>query len=162
MSLRIRRMELTDLEKVLEIDQLSFSLPWPKSTFRFELVENELSRCWVGELERLFKPVEVVSMAVVWMVVNDAHIATIAVHPAFRRLGIAKQMMAHIIQAAEDEKMDSVTLEVRVSNEAAQNLYAQFGFKVVGKRPRYYRDTNEDALIMTKEFDMEKGNHRIK
>lgn len=150
MSLNIRRMELADLDRVREIDQLSFSLPWPMSTFRFELVENDLSRCWVGDMERLFQPAEVVSMAVVWMIVSDAHIATIAVHPAYRRQGIARLMMAHIIQSAEEEGMDSVTLEVRVSNEAAKNLYNQFGFEEVGRRPRYYRDTNEDALIMTK------------
>ena len=145
-------MTLADLDAVAEIDQNSFSLPWPRSTYRYELVENEVSRCWVVELAKPDGNNLVVAMAVVWMVVDEAHIATIAVLPVYRRMGIGRLLIRHILQSAMQEEMATVTLEVRPSNLAAQALYQGFGFEVVGQRPRYYHDTNEDAIIMTKKL----------
>jgi len=151
-GLIIRPMALDDLDAVSKIDQSSFSLPWPKSTFRYELEQNEVSRCWVVELHQPgdFNPV--VAMAVVWMVVDEAHIATIAVLPAYRRMGIGRLLIQHILHSAIQEGMATVTLEVRPSNLAAQALYQGFGFETVGRRLRYYHDTNEDAMIMTKKL----------
>src|SRR3990172_2930618 len=146
----IRRMQLDDVEQVHEIDQLSFSLPWPKTTYRFELQENELARCWVAVLTSPEGNGAVIAMAVVWMVVDEAHIATIAVHPNYRRAGVGTQLLQHILKSAVKERMFTVTLEVRESNSVAQAMYREFGFEVVGRRPRYYHDTNEDALIMKK------------
>jgi ribosomal-protein-alanine N-acetyltransferase len=148
-TLTFRWMQMKDLERVVEIDRLSFSLPWPASSFRYELEENEAARCWVLDLLETNGQWVVVGMAVVWVVLDEAHIATIAIHPDYRRLGLGKRLLNALLQDAIRQGLRIATLEVRLGNLAAQQLYQQFGFEVVGKRPRYYHDTNEDALIMT-------------
>lgn len=142
----IRRMRLEDVEQVHAIDVLSFSMPWTERSYRFELTENPSSHLWVAELNG-----RVVAMIAYWLIVDEAHIGTIAVHPEYRRRGIARRLLAETLIAMSEKGARSATLEVRRSNLAAQDLYRKFGFKVVGLRPRYYRDNNEDALLMTLE-----------
>ncbi len=150
---QIRSMGLEDIEQVQEIDRLSFALPWPKSSYKFEISDNFRSRCWVVEQQPPDgAAARVVAMAVIWLVIDEAHIATIAVHPDYRGLGIGRRLMDVIIANAHQEKMLSATLEVRAGNRAAQDLYTSYGFVEVGRRPRYYQDNQEDALIMTVEF----------
>ena len=147
---RVRAMQLMDVEQVHAIDQMSFALPWPKNSYSYEIMDNSRSRCWVAEPVQQDMVLQgIVAMAVTWLVIDEMHIATIAVHPEFRGLGIAKQLMVVIMDSAKEEGMVSVTLEVRASNQAAQALYRQFGFEEVGRRIRYYQDNQEDALIMT-------------
>ncbi len=88
-------------------------------------------------------------MIVVWLIVDEAHIATIAVHPDFRRRGIARELMVTAIRECITHGAVSATLEVRQHNLGAITLYRQLGFEAVGRRPRYYQDTHEDAIIMT-------------
>ena len=151
-AVNIRAMTLDDLEQVCLIDQLSFSLPWPTTSFRYEVADNQFSTCWVvedgqemdGESKHL-----VVGMAVVWLLVDEAHIATIAVHPEFRGRGIGKRLLAVILEDCWERGMLTATLEVRASNATAQAMYRNFAFEVKGIRRRYYKDNQEDALIMT-------------
>lgn len=153
-SLCIRPMREDDLEAVQAIDRLSFSLPWPASAFRYELFENPGSFLRVAEIVQPDGSQRVVGAAVVWMVLDEAHIATIAVHPAYRNQGIARCLMADILKEAYRKGALLSTLEVRQHNIAAQKLYRRFGFEIVGHRPHYYQDNHEDALIMTlKEID---------
>jgi ribosomal-protein-alanine N-acetyltransferase len=84
-----------------------------------------------------------------WAIVDEAHISTIAVHPDWRGRGLGAMVLAALIDTAILRGAAEVTLEVRVSNEIAQNLYRRYGFVEVGRRKKYYRDNNEDALIMT-------------
>jgi ribosomal-protein-alanine N-acetyltransferase len=91
----------------------------------------------------------VVGVIVVWLVLDEAHIATLSVHPDYRGHGIGQALVATSLAAAIRKKMVSATLEVRAGNQVAQQLYKHFHFEVAGRRPRYYRDNNEDALIMT-------------
>jgi ribosomal-protein-alanine N-acetyltransferase len=146
MNLFIRRMTLDDLPIVLELDQVSFSLPWPERSFRFELTDNVASRCWVAEVDE-----RVVAMLVGWMLVDEIHIATIATHPDFRRQGIARKLLSHALTRAMEEGAQSSFLEVRESNLAAQEMYRQFGYQPTGRRKRYYKDNDEDAILMTLE-----------
>jgi ribosomal-protein-alanine N-acetyltransferase len=88
-------------------------------------------------------------MVVVWLIVDEAHIATIAVHPDFRGRGIAKGLMVTALKEIIQQGFHTATLEVRANNLPAQGLYRSFGFDIAGIRPRYYRDNQEDALIMT-------------
>jgi ribosomal-protein-alanine N-acetyltransferase len=150
-SVRIRAMQLEDLPGVHAIDELSFSMPWPLSSYRFELLENPASMLWVAEASRQDGKKELVGMVVVWMLVDEAHIATIAVHPDYRGRGIGRQLLLRSLQETVQQGAVQATLEVRVGNLSAQNLYRQFGFRVVGRRPKYYQDNYEDALIMTME-----------
>jgi ribosomal-protein-alanine N-acetyltransferase len=143
MNLLIRKMTPEDIPAVIDLDQRSFSLPWPERSFRFELTDNPASRCWVAELDG-----NVVGMIVVWLMVDEAHVATLATHPDFRRQGIAKQLLAHALRQMMDEGARSSFLEVRESNIAAQEMYRKFGYVEMGRRRRYYRDNDEDAILM--------------
>lgn len=145
----IRAMQNEDLETVRQIDQISFPMPWPESAYQFELNENPLSLLWVAEWVRPDETRQVVGMVVLWLIVDEAHIATIAVHPDYRRHGIGRRLIASALRGAVLNGCKTATLEVRQSNLAAQELYQRFQFEIVGSRPRYYRDNNEDALIMT-------------
>lgn len=133
-----------DVPAVHEIDLLAFSLPWPERSFRFEVTSNPAARCWVAESEG-----RIVGMIVVWMIVDEAHIATIATHPDFRRQGIGDELLTHALVSALSEGAVKSLLEVRASNEAAQQMYRRFGYVEDGRRPRYYKDNNEDAILMS-------------
>jgi [ribosomal protein S18]-alanine N-acetyltransferase len=84
-----------------------------------------------------------------WLMVDEAHITTFAVHPAWRRQRIGERLLLAFLDLARDRHAREATLEVRLSNLAARRLYEKYGFRPVGVRPRYYSDNNEDALIMT-------------
>ena len=144
MNLIIRKMTLDDLPAVVELDRMSFSLPWPERSFRFELTDNPASRCWVAEVDG-----KLAGMIVVWLLVDEAHVATLATHPDFRRQGIAKKLLSHALQNLVKEGAQSSFLEVRVSNMAAQEMYRKFGYKEAGRRRRYYKDNDEDAILMS-------------
>jgi ribosomal-protein-alanine N-acetyltransferase len=146
MNITIRKMQLEDVEQVIEIDSMSFSLPWPERSFRYELTDNPASRCWVAEVEG-----KLVGMIVVWLIVDEAHVATIATHPEYRRRGIATLLMKYALRHMSREGARSSFLEVRRSNLVAQDLYRKFGFEEAGLRRRYYKDNDEDALLMTLE-----------
>lgn len=143
MKLIFRKMTLDDVPAVVDLDQKSFSLPWPERSFRFELTDNPASRCWVAEVDE-----KIVGMIVVWLIVDEAHIATIATHPNFRRKGIAKRLLSHALQKLIEQGARSSFLEVRASNLAAQELYRKFGYEETGRRRRYYKDNDEDAILM--------------
>jgi len=147
-SLIIRRMAVGDLEQVTAIDNQSFSLPWPERSFRYEVLENQASRPWVAEIEENGVR-RIAAMAVIWLIIDEAHLATIAVRPDYRRRGIAQKLLATALLAAYAEGARKVFLEVRRGNTAAQAMYEQFGFAVDGVRPRYYQDNHEDALLMS-------------
>ena len=147
--LHIRPMRLEDIEQVQAVDHLSFSMPWPASAYRYELKENPQSFLWVAEIPTPDEKWQIVGVIVVWLILDEAHIASIAVSPEHRGKGIGKQLLAGALKEAIQRAKRVATLEVRAHNFSAQNLYRRFNFEVVGRRPRYYRDNNEDALIMT-------------
>jgi [ribosomal protein S18]-alanine N-acetyltransferase len=163
----IRRMRAEDLDQAVLLDCMSFSLPWPPSAYLNEL-NNTGGKVWVAEqvleaplgyhspfpspVADFVQPVgarAVVGVIVVWLIVDEAHIATLAVHPELRRQGIARTLLCVALKDAAKDGMLSALLEVRAGNEAAQDLYQKFGFEVVGRRMRYYQDNHEDALLMT-------------
>jgi [ribosomal protein S18]-alanine N-acetyltransferase len=144
----IRLMRPEDLDQVREIDRMSFSLPWPVSAFQYELNANPAALLWVAEVESPPAGRKLVGMIVIWLIVDEAHIATIAVHPDFRGQGIGRRLLSTALKEAIHRGANQAMLEVRAGNQAAQALYRRFGFEVTFRRPRYYRDNNEDALLM--------------
>jgi ribosomal-protein-alanine N-acetyltransferase len=146
MESNIRRMRIEDQPQVQSIEELSFPTPWTISAFRFELLENPNSHCWVAESGKLLT-----GFIVCWLVVDEMHIASIAVHPKFRRKGISKTLIITGLRELISKGAISATLEVRAGNLKAQYLYRYFGFEEVGLRKAYYKDTHEDALLMTVE-----------
>ena len=146
MNVVIRKMTVEDVAAVVDLDRISCSLPWPERSFRFELTDNPASRCWVAELDG-----KVVAMIVVWLIVDEAHVANIATHPHYRRQGIGKRLLAHALRSIMQDGARGSFLEVRESNLAAQEMYRKFGYEVTGRRRHYYRDNDEDALLMSLE-----------
>ena len=145
MNVVIRKMTVHDVPAVAQIDQLSFSLPWPEHSFQYEVSENRVSRCFVAETEDK----QIAAMIVSWIIVDEMHIATIATHPEFRRQGIGERILREALLDARDIGAQLAFLEVRAGNQVAQAMYRKFGFVVSGKRPRYYKDNGEDAILMT-------------
>jgi ribosomal-protein-alanine N-acetyltransferase len=139
----VRPMRAADLPEVSRIDEMSFTKPWPPAAFEIELF-NKNARNWVTEVDG-----RVVAALVIWRVLDEAHIATIAVHPDFRVQGIGKMLLNTGMQAAYEEGARIYHLEVRAGNLAAQKMYLEFGYEIVGRRLRYYQDNGEDALLMT-------------
>ena len=140
----IEAMRLEDLEEVERIEQASFSTPWPPNAYRSELMTNRLASYLVARAAG-----RIVAYGGMWLMVDEAHITTFAVHPAWRRQKLGERLLLAFLDLARDRHAREATLEVRLSNVAARRLYEKYGFRPVGLRPRYYSDNNEDALIMT-------------
>lgn len=146
MNFHIRRMTVEDVPAVAQLDQLAFTLPWTERSFHFEVTSNPASRCWVAE-----QAGRIVGVVVAWLLVDEVHIATIATHPDVRRQGIARALLAHVLKSGAEEGAVSSFLEVRAGNLVAQAMYRKFGYEETGRRPRYYKDNGEDAILMTLE-----------
>jgi [ribosomal protein S18]-alanine N-acetyltransferase len=148
-TIRFRPMVLADVPRVHEIDRLSFSMPWSERSYRFEVTENRNSLILVAERLENGAPPELVGMIVIWVIIDEAHVATIATHPNYRGQGIGRRLLARGLLTAYQRGARLSYLEVRRGNRVAQDMYVKFGYKVVGERLRYYQDNNEDALLMT-------------
>lgn len=164
----LRPMTYGDIPQVMAIERASFTSAWPQTAYEQEL-ENRLARYLVavrlGEAEsgprgvrrrlgRLLarrppEPGEIVGFVGVWLMVDEAHIVTLAVRPEARRQGVGQLLVLGALELASALGMARVTLEVRASNEAARALYERCGFRRVGLRPRYYTDNQEDAIVMS-------------
>jgi ribosomal-protein-alanine N-acetyltransferase len=147
MNVVIRKMTVDDVPAVSQIDRMSFSLPWPEHSFHYEVSDNRVARCFVAEAEDK----RIAAMIVSWIIVDEMHIATIATHPDFRRQGIGEQILTKALVDGQAAGARLAFLEVRAANEPAQAMYRKFGFEITGKRPRYYKDNGEDAILMTLE-----------
>ena len=144
--LRIQPMVAADLAAVQDIERASFTTPWPPQAYRQELEGNRLAHYLVGLIGD-----EIIAYGGIWLMVDEAHITTFAVHPRYRRRRIGERLLIALLDLAVDRQAREATLEVRLSNLAARRLYEKYGFRPVGIRPRYYSDNQEDALIMTTE-----------
>ena len=142
-------MILDDIPRVHEIDVLSFSLPWPEKSYLFELTENPTTLALVAEITPPDSRPVVIGMAVVWIVIDEAHIATIAIHPEYRGHGFGKKLLTETLRQSIQRGVILATLEVRENNKTAQQMYKNFGFNNIGRRLRYYKDNDEDAILMT-------------
>ena len=127
----------------IEIDRLNFTEPWPAKSFSYELSTN-YSICLVAVDDCDV----VLGEIVVWVIVDEAHVATIAVHPDHQKKGIASTLLAEALIQAMDRGASASLLEVRPSNTAALKLYQRFGYETVGIRKEYYQDNKEDALLL--------------
>jgi [ribosomal protein S18]-alanine N-acetyltransferase len=144
--LRIRPMTKEDIAEVTRLDQESFSLPWPERAFENELF-NQMARAWVVD-QPANPEIGLIGSLILWLIIDEAHIATIAVDKNFRNQGIAKVLLAHALLSVREEGAICSLLEVRRSNTAALGLYQSLGFYQVGTRKGYYSDNHEDALLM--------------
>ena len=139
----IRRMRTEDLDEVTALENAAFARPWSRDSFLRELEQNVAARYLVAEAEG-----HVVGYAGAWIILDESHITNIAVAEAYRGQGIGRKLTSSLLQYLSNLGACYATLEVRVSNERAQNLYRSLGFVSIGKRKRYYEDNGEDAFLM--------------
>jgi ribosomal-protein-alanine N-acetyltransferase len=139
----LRRMTEADIDAVLEIERLCFPRPWSRDSFVSEL-NNACARYVV-----LLEDGKVAAYGGMWLIIGEAHVNNVAVHPDHRRRGYGRLVMRELMRVAyRAAEIVEMTLEVRVTNEPAIGLYASMGFEVAGKRKGYYEDNGEDAHIM--------------
>ncbi|MEA4882684.1 MAG: ribosomal protein S18-alanine N-acetyltransferase [Clostridia bacterium] len=137
-------MTIADVDRVAEIERLSFSSPWSSDAFIDELTRNDRAvyvvlRGTDGEAQ---------GYGGMWLIFEEAHVTNVAVHPDFRRRGVGMAIMLSLMSMAARRGIVRMTLEVRASNASAQALYEKLGFVSTGIRPRYYLDNLEDAMVM--------------
>ena len=142
----IRGMLSEDIDQIMKIERICFSLPWSKASFVNEL-KNELAYYQVAE-----ESGKIAAYMGMWKIIDECHITNVAVLPEYRNKGIAGMLINKMIEICRCSEISAMTLEVRVSNEPAINLYKKYGFFAVGKRPKYYVKPVEDALIMWKKL----------
>jgi ribosomal-protein-alanine N-acetyltransferase len=141
-------MSEADLSKVLDIEYLSFATPWPRDIFLGELRGSEVAHLFVARISEGEHQGRVAGYSCTWVVADEMHITSFAVHPAFRRQHVGQQLLAGVLTRAVELGCRQAVLEVRASNRAAQRLYSRFGFAPVAVRKRYYTDDHEDAIVM--------------
>lgn len=147
----IRRMSLTDLPQVIEIERASFPSSWSFTFFEQELRCNRLAHYFVACRRRAEEGDEVLGYLGIRILAEEAHLTTIAVKESERRRGVGESLLLWAIEFAQQMGASLLTLEVRASNLPAQSLYRKYGFVKVGIRRRYYIETGEDALLMSLE-----------
>jgi ribosomal-protein-alanine N-acetyltransferase len=140
----IKPMSVEDLEEVIGIESESFDQSWSCESFRSELEKNHLAKYLVA-----CKDGKVIGYGGMWVVLDEAHLTTLAVEKEWRRRGVGKALLHALTDHAAESGAVRMTLEVRPSNIAARRLYEEFGFTVRGVRKKYY--LTEDALFMIKE-----------
>ncbi|WP_244913219.1 ribosomal protein S18-alanine N-acetyltransferase [Phormidesmis priestleyi] len=143
-SLELRRLTSEFLPAVLALDQLCFGGLWTLEGYQRELESpnSDLlilvahgSSCVLG-------------LGCLWAILDEAHLTIVAVHPNYQRLGFGQAILLALLQSARQRGLERATLEVRISNQSALNLYQKFDFREAGRRKRYYPDTGEDASIL--------------
>lgn len=147
-SISYRKMTAADIDGVLKIEQESFSLPWTRDAFVQEMTTNLHAYYIVAEDQDQ----RIVGFCGMWLVMDESHITNVAVTEQVKGQGIGKGLMREAIRVAKEHGAVLMTLEVRVSNTIAQNLYRKLDFQNGGIRKGYYSDNLEDALVMWVEF----------
>ncbi len=132
-----------DVDFIHSIEKKTFSDAWSRESFVNEIDNNEMAHYYVAQIGE-----DIIGYIGYWKILDQAHITNVAVLSEYRGKGIAKKLLCRIFEDIEKEKIESFTLECRVSNTPAIRLYESFGFKSWGIRPKYYIDNNEDAVIM--------------
>lgn len=172
LPVKVEPMAVSDLPQVMEIDRVAFPSPWSARAYEYELRYNDMAHYFVarpdlnamerqarGGLWQWFRRLwqakaqtenpTLVGYVGYWLMAGEAHISTIAVHPEYRGRSYGELLLASVLQDATRHGAQAATLEVRVSNALAQQLYLKYDFEKVGMRKAYYADNNEDAFIMT-------------
>jgi ribosomal-protein-alanine N-acetyltransferase len=133
-----------DLDGVLAVEEESFTNPWTKEMYTWELQNRSVCHIFVVRTSEQ----RVAGFCAFWLVVDEIHINNVAIRPALRGQGIGTHLMRRVFEEAKRLGARRATLEVRRSNEAARRLYERLGFTVTGTRPNYYTNPIEDALIL--------------
>jgi len=145
-DVEISYMTLEDIDDVMVVEKLSFTIPWSKNALIEEVLNNRMAIYITAKVNG-----KAIGYAGMWKIFDEGHITNIAVHPEYRQNGIGSRLVEKLVDIAKERGIVKMTLEVRKSNLAAQALYCKYGFKEMGLRKGYYADNGEDAIIMWKE-----------
>lgn len=143
--MNLREMAIKDLDIITNIDSLCFPVAWSKQDYQNELLDNEYAQLYVLENDN-----QIIGYIDFWITFDTCQLTKIAVLPSHRGKGYSKQLMDYMIKKAEESYCESVSLEVRVSNDIALKLYESYGFIKVNVRKNYYQDNGEDANFLIK------------
>ncbi|MFZ5980311.1 MAG: ribosomal protein S18-alanine N-acetyltransferase [Candidatus Zixiibacteriota bacterium] len=146
LDFKLREMTATDIDAVMALEEEIFPDAWPRAAFEDILVEEAWSAVVAQNGD------EIIGYGCYLVVLDEAHLANIAVGPAYRRKSVAKHILDHILKDIKKKKCRMLLLEVRVSNKSARIFYERYGFKELYRRKRYYRNPIEDALVMALPF----------
>lgn len=158
--MQVRTANKEDVVQIHAIETRCFNTPWSMASFEYEFDGNHFAYYVVAEEmcgQGSFVEKKIIGFAGYWHVIDEVHITNIAVDPAYRRCGVAKKMIDHLLAYAVSQRMRTATLEVRVSNTSAITLYEGKGFEIGGRRKEYYVDNGEDAYVMWKQLNHEEG-----
>ena len=146
MKIDYKLMDSSHIKGIYELSKICFSIPWSLDSISNE-VENPLAKYVIAQD---LSTDQIIGYAGVWIVAGEGDITNIAVNPSYRKQGIASNILKKLFEVCKENNCSDITLEVRVSNIPAQNLYKKFNFKEEGIRKKYYSDNGEDAMIMWK------------
>jgi ribosomal-protein-alanine N-acetyltransferase len=155
---QIKAMTVSDIQAVVALEQMAYRMHWPRKAYAYELTQNQVSHYFILRLsepaalpKKLATEHEqgLIGLGGFWLVADEIHISTLAIHPSWRRLGLGEWMLIALLEAGQRLSGTFATLEVRPSNRAARSLYQKYSFEEVGRRPNYYTESGEDALILT-------------
>ncbi|MBC6308935.1 ribosomal protein S18-alanine N-acetyltransferase [Listeria sp. FSL L7-1582] len=138
-----RQATIADVKSLLRIETAVFSSPWSEKAFRNEFYTNQFAHYIVAEQNET-----VIGYAGVWIILDEGHITNVAMHPDQQGKGYGQALLAELLRIAKEQGVTRLTLEVRISNTKAQQLYKKIGFKDGAIRKKYYPDNQEDALVM--------------
>ncbi len=136
---------MADLDQLIQLEETLFKVPWKKVDYQRELEENKFAHYYVVEENE-----ELVAYCGFWCLYDQAQITTIGTKRDYQGQGFASQLLKKVEEISKEEGCEICSLEVRRSNEKAQNLYKKFGYSQVAIRKSYYSDNHEDAFLMMK------------
>lgn len=149
MTFSIEPLGEGDLDGVLEVEEESFTNPWTRDMYAWEMQNRSVCHIYVVRTQEH----RVAGFCAFWLVFNEIHINNVALRPALRGQGLGTALMHHVFAEARRLGATRATLEVRASNDRARRLYERLGFSVSGTRRHYYTNPVEDALILWIDFD---------
>lgn len=144
-DVKVRNMNILDIDDVMNVETQCFTIGWSKESFEYEMKENNKALYVIAEYQGTL-----LGYAGLWKILDEGHITNIAVLKDFRKNGIATLMLNTLLDLAQKDSVNSFTLEVKKTNNVAISLYQNLGFEACGVRKGYYKDTNDDAIIMWK------------
>lgn len=148
---RLHPLKEKQLNQVVELDQLSLGGLWTLEGYRRELSSPNsclLALSMVNNAQISSVKEKIIGCGCFWQILEEAHITLLAIHPDYQGQGLGKLLLYSLLEDAVKRKLERATLEVRESNQVALSLYKKFGFRIAGRRKKYYPDTEEDALVL--------------
>ncbi|WP_193437435.1 ribosomal protein S18-alanine N-acetyltransferase [Sporolactobacillus pectinivorans] len=142
-TVNIRPMTISDIDQVMIVEHSAFDVPWSRNAFENELVNNHFAAYFVAEYGQ-----KIIAYCGVWVIVDEAHITNLAVLDGYRGNKVGETLLRKVMLYARAKGARTVSLEVRVGNDIAKNLYRKLGFRSGGIRKNYYSNNGEDALVM--------------